>query len=68
MARLSDQIKRRITVVDNFPKRAAIVRLVAAILLEQKNEWAIQRSRSMTLESITSIGDDPLVSLPILAG
>ncbi len=38
-----------------------------AILLEQKDEWAVQRCRYMTLENIASIGDDPLVSLPNLA-
>jgi transposase-like protein len=49
-----------------FPNEAAITRLVGAILLEQNDEWAFQRSRYLTLESITPIGDDPLVSLPTL--
>ncbi|SEP40411.1 hypothetical protein SAMN02799625_05981 [Methylobacterium sp. UNC300MFChir4.1] len=44
-----------------------ITRLVGAILLEQNDEWAVQRSRYITLESIAPIGDDPLVSLPTLA-
>ena len=42
-------------------------RLVGAILLEQNDEWAVQRARYITLESIAPIGDDPLVSLPTLA-
>ena len=42
-------------------------RLVGAILLEQNDEWAVQRSRYMTLESIAPISDDDTVSLPTLA-
>ena len=53
--------------VDIFPNEAAITRLVNAILLEQNDEWSVQRSRYITLESIVPIGDDPLVSLPTLA-
>jgi hypothetical protein len=41
--------------------------LVGALLLEQNDEWAVQRCRYMTLESVSALGDDPLVSLPILA-
>ena len=67
LERLNGEIKRRTEVVGIFPNEAAITRLVGAILLEQNDEWAVQRSRYMTLESITPIGDDPLVSLPTLA-
>ncbi|WP_370693834.1 hypothetical protein [Methylobacterium sp. NEAU K] len=42
-------------------------RIVGALLLEQNNEWAVQRSGYITLESIAPIGDDPRVSLPTLA-
>jgi hypothetical protein len=42
----------------------AIVRLVGALLLEQNDEWAVQRSRYMTLETIATMSDDPLISLP----
>jgi len=35
--------------------------------LKQDDDWALPRSRSITLESIALIGDDPLVSLPTLA-
>jgi len=67
LERLNGEIKHRTKVVGIFPNEAAITRLVGAILLEQNDEWAVQRSRYMTLESIALIGDDPLVSLPTLA-
>jgi hypothetical protein len=41
-----------------------VKRLVGAILLEQNDEWAVQRSRFMTLESLAALRDDPIVSLP----
>ncbi len=50
-----------------FPNEAAITRLVGAILLEQNDEWAVQRARYMTLETMTTLSDDPLVSLPAMA-
>ena len=37
------------------------------ILLEQNDEWAMQRARYMSLETIAPISDDPVVSLPALA-
>ena len=46
----------------------AIVRLIGAILLEQNDEWAVQRARYMTLETIAPLSDDPTVSLPAIAG
>lgn len=65
--RLNGEIKRRTDVVGIFPNDEAIVRLVGALLLEQNDEWAVQRARYMTLETIAPMGDDPVISLPAAA-
>jgi len=65
--RLNGEIKRRSEVVGIFPNEAAVTRLIGAILLEQNDEWAVQRSRYMTLETIAPLSDDLAVSLPSLA-
>ena len=67
LERLNGEIKRRTEVVGIFPNEAAITRPIGAILLEQNDEWAVQRARYITLESIALVGDDPIVSLPIAA-
>ena len=67
LERLNGEIKRRTEVVGIFPNDEAIVRLVGAILLEQNDEWAVQRARYMTLETIASLSDDPVVGLPAVA-
>jgi hypothetical protein len=41
--------------------------LVGTILLEQNDEWAAQRCRYMTLESVAPLSDNPLLGLPIMA-
>ena len=61
------KLKRRSDVVGIFPNEAAVTRLIGGLLLEQNDEWAIQRARYMSLETIVPLSNDPAVSLPALA-
>ena len=65
--RLNGEIKRRTEVVGIFPNEDAITRLVGAILLEQNDEWAVQRARYMTLETMAPLSDDPIIMLSAVA-
>jgi hypothetical protein len=51
----------------SFPTRKPSPAWSGAILLEQNDEWAVQRARYMTLETIASLSDDPIVLLPAVA-
>jgi putative transposase len=66
--RLNGEIKRRTNVVGIFPNEAAITRLIGAILLEQNDEWAVQRARYMTLETMAPLSDNPIVMLSAVPG
>ncbi len=60
------EIKRRCEVVGVFPNEAAVTRLIA-LLLEQNDEWAVERARYMSMETIAPLSDDPIVSLSVVA-
>ena len=61
--RLNGEIKRGTDVVGIFSNEAAVVRLTGALLLQQSDEWAAQRSRYMTLETIGTVSDTGPVRL-----
>jgi putative transposase len=65
LERLNKEVKRRADVVGIFPNQASITRLVGAILLEQNDEWQLQH-RYMPLETMASIGEEQINSLPAL--
>jgi putative transposase len=62
LERLNAEIKRRTNVVGIFPNDPAITRLVGALLLEQNDEWQLQR-RYLQLEGLQTISDNQPVRL-----
>ena len=62
LERLNAEIKRRTNVVGIFPNEAAITRLVGALLLEQNDEWQLQR-RYLPLEGLQSLAENQTARL-----
>jgi putative transposase len=57
LERVNAEIKRRTNVVGIFPNDQSIIRLVGALLMEQNDEWQLQR-RYMQLEGLASLSDN----------
>ncbi len=65
LERLNGEVKSRSDVVGIFPNDRAVVRLVGALMLEQNDEWAVNR-RYMSLKGLAAISRIPLVRLPAI--
>lgn len=66
LERLNAEIKRRTNVAGIFPNDASIVRLVGAMMLEQNDEWSLNR-RYMQLEGLQALSDTAPTRLPAVA-
>lgn len=67
IGRPNGKVKRCTDAVGIVPNGITTIRLIGAILLEQSDERAIQRSRYRTLETVSPLCDAGPVSLPAVA-
>lgn len=66
LERQNREIRRRTDVVGIFPNPASALRLVTMLLVEQNDEWAVNK-RYFSLESMESLKQPPATVTPALA-
>ncbi len=64
---MDEEITPHADVLGIFPREQATFPLVDALLLEQNDEWVVQRARCMTLETMAPLSDASMVTLPTMA-